>query len=131
MGIDSTGLMMGESSNPLVQFYLSLPLWGQALVRTFGVILAAAVLGMLVGKFYASVRYPDPEKTGALSPKVRAVFLVVLLLCGIWLYRSITHPPETKDLAVDGPEASQPTDEYAPDDAGAYAAVGGAVMLVG
>ena len=111
MGMDTMGGMGEEKLNPLMQFYMSLPEWGQAL-----------------GRLYASVRYPDPEKNSAISPKLRVLFLAVLLVCGFWLYRSMTKKDEPAE-PVDGTGISEgvPSDEYAPEAGGAYANVGGAV----
>lgn len=132
MGMDPMGGMMeNEGLNPVMQFYLSLPEWGQALVRTLLVILAAALIGMVLGKLYASVRYPDPEKTGALSPRMRVLFLVVLVLCGVWLYRTITRKDEPEEpLPGEEFSSSAPQDEYAPEvGGGTYSNVGGAVAV--
>ena len=128
MGMDMMGGMGEEKLNPLMQFYMSLPEWGQALARTLIVILAAALIGMVLGRLYASVRYPDPEKSSAISPKLRVLFLAVLLVCGFWLYRSMTKKDEPVE-PVDGTGISEdvPSDEYAPEAGGAYAHVGGAV----
>ena len=131
MGMDPMGGMMGgEELNPVMQFYLSLPEWGQALTRTLLVILAAALIGKILGSLYASIRYPDPEKTGALSPRMRALFLVVLVLCGVWLYRTITKKEEPGEPVM-GEEFSSaaPEDEYAPEVGGTYSNVGGAVAV--
>ena len=82
----------------------------------------------VLGRLYASVRYPDPEKSSAISPKLRVLFLAVLLVCGFWLYRSMTKKDEPVE-PVDGTGISEdvPSDEYAPEAGGAYANVGGAV----
>ena len=106
MGMDMMGGMGEEKLNPLMQFYMSLPEWGQALARTLIVILAAALIGMVLGRLYASVRYPDPEKSSAISPKLRVLFLAVLLVCGFWLYRSMTKKDEPVE-PVDGTGISE------------------------
>lgn len=127
MGMDTMGGMGEEKLNPLMQFYMSLPEWGQALARTLIVILAAALIGMILGRLYASVRYPDPEKNSAISPKLRVLFLAVLLVCGFWLYRSMTKKdePRSRWTGREFRKAFRPTNTR-PRPAEPYANVGGA-----
>ena len=66
MGMDMMGGMGEEKLNPLMQFYMSLPEWGQALARTLIVILAAALIGMI------------PEGLVLLTSTVMAVSVVRL-----------------------------------------------------
>ncbi len=119
------GMLGGESLNPILRLYLSLPAWGQAAVRTMLVISAAAFLGMILGKLYASVRYPDPDAHTAISPRLRILFLVILLICGIWLYRTITIQNEPSKPVSGGELFSTPEEQGS--GGGGYGNIGGAV----
>ena len=62
MGMDMMGGMGEEKLNPLMQFYMSLPEWGQALARTLIVILAAALIGMILGRLGALSRSGEEQR---------------------------------------------------------------------
>ena len=79
----------------------NLPLWLQGLIITLLVIIIAAIVGWIIGKMYASVKYPDPEKQSVIPPILKIVFLVVLIGCGAWLYSSLTGPKDNT-IPVDG-----------------------------
>lgn len=85
------GMGMGEEAGKLQQLIDKLPPWASALLTTLAVLAAGAVIGVLLGRLYASVRYPDPEKQTAIHPLVRVIFLCVLTLCAVTLYRTLTQ----------------------------------------
>ena len=73
------GAMMGmEEKNKLLQMIEELPFWAQSILGIIAVVIAAAIAGMIVGKLYAMVKYPDPEKQSAISPKIKVAFIVLL-----------------------------------------------------
>ncbi len=57
-----------------------------------GIMAAAAIVGVILGKLYASVRYPDPEKHSTLNPKLKVAFLCLLAAGGVWLYMTLSGP---------------------------------------
>lgn len=87
------------------QLLAGLPAWASALLVTVGVLIAAAVVGMIIGKMYASIRYPDPEKQGILSPKIKVLFLCILAACAFWLYSALTKQDD-EVLPVGGESSS-------------------------
>ncbi|MEG2144051.1 MAG: hypothetical protein RRY40_01840 [Oscillospiraceae bacterium] len=92
------GMGMGgevAAENFILAFFHKLPLWAQGMVVVLLVIAAAWIAGIILGKLYASVRYPDPEKQSIVHPVVKIGFGVAVICCGVWLYSSITKPEET------------------------------------
>ena len=92
------GAMMGmEEKNKLLQMIEELPFWAQSILGIIAVVIAAAIAGMIVGKLYAMVKYPDPEKQSAISPKIKVAFIVLLAACCWWLYSTMMEENKPKD----------------------------------
>jgi|GEM_PF-6450136 len=92
------GMMMGmEEKNKLLQMIEELPFWAQSLISIAAVVVLAAIAGMIIGKLYAMVKYPDPEKHSAVSPKIKVAFIVLLALCCWWLYSTMMEENKPKD----------------------------------
>lgn len=112
--------MAEEQGGAIAQLMAGLPAWASALLLTLAVIAAAALVGMIVGRLYASIRYPDPEKQSVISPKIKVLFLCILAACGVWLYSAL-NPKDDEALPVDG-GISGPMDDPAPGGPGGIAA---------
>ncbi len=99
MGGGMDGAVTGEKASILTQLMAKLPEPVQVLVHILLVVAAAAIVGMIVGKMYASIKYPDPEKNHIISPKLKVLFVCILAACCVWLYTTMTReeptPPET------------------------------------
>lgn len=108
------GGMAGEvaAENFILAFFHKLPIWMQGVLMVALVVAAAWILGIILGKLYASVKYPDPEKQSVIHPIVKIGFGVAVICCGIWLYSSITKVPE-KVTDVSNPDGIV-TDENKP-----------------
>ena len=78
----STGSKFTEMLNEL-------PAWAQSIISILIVIAAAAVVGFIVGKLYAMVKYPDPENNSPVSPKIKVAFICLLALCCWWLFSTM------------------------------------------
>lgn len=108
--------MGGESTNAVLAFIAGLPAWAQAIINILIVAAAAAIIGMVIGKMYASVRYPDPEKHHLVHPVVRLVFICLIAACSIWLFVSMTKQPEPDDALLNPGEEMTEGTEAPPDD---------------
>ena len=75
-----------------------LPLWAQSLISILLVIAVAAVVGMIIGKLYAMVKYPDPESNSAVSPKIKVAFICLLALCCWWLFSTMMDQHKADDI---------------------------------
>ena len=105
MGMSGMDPSMGGSAGVIdtVKNWLAgLPLWASSLIMTAVVLIAAALVGMILGNMYSSIKYPNPEKQGALNPIVRIVFIVLIVGCSVWLYFTFNPPPKTEDPLGDG-----------------------------
>ena len=89
--------MQMEEKNKLVQMIEELPFWAQSLLSIAAVVVMAAIAGMIIGRLYAMVKYPDPEKHSAVSPKIKVAFIVLLALCCWWLYSTMMEENKPKD----------------------------------
>ncbi len=99
--------MMGtEEKNKLVQMIEELPFWAQSILSILAVVIAAAIVGAVIGKLYAMVKYPDPEKHSAVSPKIKVAFIVLLALCCWWLFSTMMEENEPKDELAGGTMAA-------------------------
>lgn len=96
MGNMMDGAGMEEKGNLFTQLMAKLPAPVQVLLHILLVVAVAAVIGMIVGKMYASIKYPDPEKHHIISPKLKVLFICILAACCFWLYTTMTReePPE-------------------------------------
>lgn len=106
MGIEAAE---GKEGFALMQMIEKLPLWAQNILSILAVIIVAAIVGKIIGTLYAMVKYPDPEKQGAVSPKIKVAFICLLALCCWWLFVTMTEeqkagelPPEDQLPAVMG-----------------------------
>ena len=105
MGMDAS---MGEGSglfDGIKNWLMGLPVWASSLIMTAVVVVAAALIGMIIGNMYSSVKYPNPEKQGALNPIVRIVFIVLILGCSVWLYFTF-NPIERAEEPTEGEDSS-------------------------
>lgn len=117
-----------EQGNLFSQLIAKLPAPAQVLLHVFIVVVVAAFIGMIVGKMYASIKYPDPEKHYIISPKLKVVFLCILAVCCFWLYTTMTReePPEEHS----GAEMQQ-QDAQDGDDLSVGAIGGNATVMLG
>ena len=105
-GMASGMSMQAEESSKLMQMLEELPFWAQSLISIAVVVIVAAVVGVIVGKLYAMVKYPDPEKHSAVSPKIKVAFIVLLAACCWWLYSTMMEENNPKDeIAGNAPAA--------------------------
>ncbi|MFV0496828.1 MAG: hypothetical protein ACK5L0_01475 [Candidatus Fimivivens sp.] len=98
-GMSSGDVMDGiamEQGGALAQFMDKLPEPVQVLLQIFLVVLIAAVIGLVIGKMYASIKYPDPEKHHIISPKLKVLFICILAACCFWLYTAMTREETTE-----------------------------------
>lgn len=99
-GIDPSA---GETGSNFITNYLAtLPPWASALVYTLVILAAAWIAGIFLGRIYASIRYPDPEKHSVLPPKVKAVFLALMVIVSIILYQTISKTDEPNADSIGG-----------------------------
>ena len=96
-----------EEKKSLLDMIEKLPFWAQTILSILVIIAAAAVAGHIVGRMYAMVRYPDPEKQGVVHPVIKLVFICLLAGCCIWLYVITMQQNEPKPE----PEADLPTEQ--------------------
>lgn len=122
----TTGIQ--EQGNLFSQLIAKLPAPVQVLLHVFIVVVVAAFIGMIVGKMYASIKYPDPEKHYIISPKLKVVFLCILAACCFWLYTTMTReePPEE-----DSGAEMQQQDAQNGDDLSVGAIGGNATVMLG
>lgn len=115
-----------EQGNVFSQLIAKLPAPVQVLLHVFVVVVVAAFIGMIIGKMYASIKYPDPEKHYIISPKLKVLFICVLAACCFWLYTTMTReePPES-----DSGEETQQQDAQNGSDLPVGAIDGTTVML--
>lgn len=101
---------MEEKGNMLSQLMAKLPAPVQVLLHILLVVAIAAVVGIIIGKMYASIKYPDPEKHHIISPKLKVLFICVLAACCFWLYTTMTReePPEAEPGTEEGQESETP-----------------------
>lgn len=99
------GMSDGTGGNFITNYLDTLPPWASALVYTLAILLAAWIAGIILGKIYASIRFPDPEKHSVLSPKMKAIFLALIVVVSFILYRSIAK----QDEPVAGPDGGIPS----------------------
>ncbi len=99
------GMSDGAGGNFITNYLETLPPWASALVYTLAILLAAWIVGIILGKAYASIRFPDPEKHSVLSPKMKAVFLALIVVVSLVLYRSIAK----QDEPAAGPDGGIPS----------------------
>ncbi|MBR2328519.1 MAG: hypothetical protein IKA58_01360 [Clostridia bacterium] len=96
MGMGSAAVEV-ETGSKFSEMLSGLPLWAQSIISILLVIAAAAVVGFIVGKLYAMVKYPDPENHSPVSPKIKVAFIVLLALCCWWLYSTMMEENKPKD----------------------------------
>ena len=121
MGMGS-GMMM-EEEGFFMSFIHSLPMWAQGLLLAVTVIILAWIAGIIIGKLYASVKYPDPEKPALINPLLKIGLGAAIIACGFWIYSSFTKPSEPVIPEMDNegmeemmPEGEEPGD-LVPDNA--------------
>lgn len=115
-GMDGAG--MGEQGNIISQLLAKLPEPAQVLVQILLVVAAAAIVGFIIGKLYAMIKYPDPEKQHIISPKLKVLFICILAACCVWLYTTMTRkeaPPLTDPGMGEGQMFEQPPEELPPE----------------
>lgn len=94
MGMDSMGM---EDKSSIFDMIEKLPLWAQTIVGILFLIAASAIVGHIVGRMYAMVRYPDPEKQGVVHPVIKLIFICLLAGCCAWLYMTAMKQNEPAD----------------------------------
>jgi len=92
-------MMEAEEQGKLSQMMAELPGWAQSIISILIVVAIAAVAGMVIGKLYAMVKYPDPEKHSAVSPKIKVAFICLLALCCWWLFSTMMSENEPEEPA--------------------------------
>ena len=96
-----------EEKKSLLDMIEKLPFWAQTILSILVIIAVAAVAGHIVGRMYAMVRYPDPEKQGVVHPVIKLAFICLLAGCCIWLYVITMQQNEPKPE----PEADLPIEQ--------------------
>lgn len=125
------GAVTGEKANILTQLMAKLPAPAQVLVHILLVVAAAAVVGMIVGKMYASIKYPDPEKHHIIPPKLKVLFICILAACCVWLYTTMTREepkPSETDPGMGESESQSP--EPSPDGGDLPVSIDGGTAVV-
>ena len=114
MGGGMDGAATGEKGNIISQLMAKLPAPAQVLLHILLVVAVAAVVGIIIGKMYASIKYPDPEKHHIISPKLKVLFICILAACCVWLYTTMTReepqPPETEPDSGESQSSEIPSD---------------------
>lgn len=88
--------------NPITQLLESMPDWLSSLVITLAVLAIAALAGVVLGRVYSWIRYPNPEKPSMFNWKQKVVFLAVLVIGVGFLYYSIFVPEPDPTLPDEG-----------------------------
>ena len=101
MGMGSAAVEV-ETGSKFSEMLSGLPFWAQSIISILLVIAAAAVVGFIVGKLYAMVKYPDPENHSPVSPKIKVAFICLLALCCWWLFSTMMDEQKGDDI---GPES--------------------------
>lgn len=96
MGNGMDGVAVEEKAGVLSQLMAKLPAPVQVLLHVLVVVIVAAFIGMIIGKMYASIKYPDPEKHHIISPKLKVLFICILAACCFWLYTTMTREEPTE-----------------------------------
>ena len=97
MGMGSAAVEV-ETGSKFSEMLSGLPFWAQSIISILLVIAAAAVVGFIVGKLYAMVKYPDPENHSPVSPKIKVAFICLLALCCWWLFSTMMDEQKGDDL---------------------------------
>lgn len=100
-----------ETGSKLTEMIAQLPFWAQTLISIAAVIIAAAIAGMIVGKLYAMVKYPDPESNSPVSPKIKVAFICLLALCCWWFFTTAMDQQKGKEtvgehIGTEAPEGN-------------------------
>lgn len=117
MGGSANEVAAADNSNIISQLTAKLPLPAQVLLQILIIVAAAAVVGIIIGKMYASIKYPDLEKQHIIPPKIKVAFICVLAICCALLYGAMTR----EDMPLNGPgkdeqmQDEQMQDETPPD----------------
>ena len=119
MGFNNDGMGL-EEKKTIADMISALPAWAQTAVSILAIIAAAAVAGWVVGKLYAMVKYPDPEKQGVVSPKIKVAFICLLAICCAWLYTTMMK--EKQPQPEPGIEGEVQSSDGGMDYAGGYGA---------
>lgn len=90
------GAVNAEKAGFFSQLMAKLPSDVQVVVKIIMVVIIAAIAGMIIGKMYAAIKYPDPEKHYIISPKLKVLFVCILAACCFWLYATMTR----EDISV-------------------------------
>ena len=103
-GMGDMGGMPGgmEQEGFIMSMFHKLPMWGQGLLTAILVIALAWIAGIIIGKLYASVKYPDPEKPSLINPLLKIGLGAAVVVCGFWIYYSFTKP-DVQKMPVDNP----------------------------
>ncbi len=117
MGMENEGFSLSSipGVSGIIEFVNSLPPWLGTLVTIAAIMALAWVVGIIVGKVYSAIRYPDPDKVRVLNAPMRFVFLGVAVVMVILMYVTLTAEPDVEDMPVDGdmPGVEQPmTGDY-------------------
>lgn len=94
--------MMMEQEGFIMSFFHKLPIWGQGILAAGLVIALAWIAGIIIGRLYASVKYPDPEKPALINPILKIGLSAAVVVCGFWIFFSFTKP-SAPDMPVDNP----------------------------
>lgn len=100
----SGGTGTGEGAEGIFSFMSTLPPWLSTIITIGALILLAWVVGVIVGKLYASIKYPDPNKPSVFSAKQKVIFLGVAVAVVVLLYTTLTktEDPSGGMLPSDG-----------------------------
>jgi len=119
-GVSDGGSAAGESTGGILSFMSTLPPWLSAIITIAALILLAWIAGIIVGKIYAGIRYPDPGKPSIFSAKQKVLFLGVAVAVIFLLFTTLSksNDPSGGMLPSDEPTTGDYTGGDKPIDGG-------------
>lgn len=108
-GVPGGGAAAGEGGEGILSFMSTLPPWLSAIITIAALILLAWIAGVIVGKIYAGIKYPDPGKPSIFSAKQKVLFLGVAVAVIFLLFTTLSKTNDPQDML---PSDDPATGEY-------------------
>ena len=89
------------SMGGVLSFMDSWPAWAVTLATLLIIVVCGWVIGKIVGTVYATIKFPDPNKTQIFSPKQKVVFLSVIALVVGMIYFALQPEKPIDDMLGD------------------------------
>lgn len=104
MGVSYGGSMGGYGPDAstgmggLLSFMDSWPTWASTLTMILGVLFLGWLAGKMIGRIYASIKYPDPNKPQILSAKQKMIFIAMLVVVVGMVYFALKPEDMSADM---------------------------------